>query len=71
MSWWRRVSPREPRKAHEKAFALDEVDPFPFFLAETLGGMTVAELKARIGHDELLQWRAYYGWKAWRAEVRA
>lgn len=49
---------------------MDEVDPFPFFLAETLG-MTVAELQARLGYDELLQWRAYFGWKAWKAEQYA
>jgi hypothetical protein len=32
--------------------------------------MTVAELEARMSFDEMLAWRAYYGWKAWKAELR-
>lgn len=30
--------------------------------------MTVAELQARMSYDELLQWRAFYNWRAWRKE---
>ena len=58
---------RERRKAHERALALEEVDPFPFLLARSLG-MTLAELDARVGYDEYLRWRAFFNWESWQRE---
>lgn len=49
-----------------------ETDPtleFEFFLAEKLGGMTVAELRERMGNDEFVQWSVYYGRRAQRDEI--
>lgn len=64
MSSRRRAFSRERRKAYEKALALKEADPFPFFLAEKLG-MTVADLRARMSYDEYVQWRAFWSWRNW------
>lgn len=53
---------------YERAFALDQTDPFPYVLARELG-MTVAELEARMSYDEYLRWRAFHSWEAWKAEL--
>lgn len=60
----------EPPKAYEKAFALDEVDQFRFFLARALS-MTVAELDARMSQDEYAQWQAFYRWERWKVKQMA
>lgn len=41
---------------------------FEFFLAQELG-MTVGDMRARIGCDEFIGWQVYYGRKAQRAEL--
>lgn len=41
-----------------------EHDPdleFEYSLAAALGGMTVAEMRARMGCDEYARWRVYWG----------
>jgi hypothetical protein len=63
---------RGPRKAAERAFALDEAgdETFPFILARDLG-MTVAALDATMDHGEYVQWRAFYVWERAMAEFKA
>jgi hypothetical protein len=44
------------------------LDAFRFFLAQQLG-MTVADLEARMGHQEYLEWVAYFTAKRAMEEV--
>ena len=47
---------------------LEELDPFDFLLAERLG-MTVRTMRARMGNDEYLAWRAFNVWRNAQAEL--
>lgn len=42
---------------------------FEFYLARELGGMTVGELRERMGADEFLHWQAYYALRAQQLEL--
>lgn len=43
---------------------------FEYFLAQKLG-MTVADMRYRMGAGEFVEWQIYYGRKAQRAELEA
>lgn len=47
----------------------DELDPFPFVLAEKLH-MTLADMD-RMPYAEYLAWRAFHNWRAAMAELEA
>jgi len=42
---------------------------FDHFLAEKLGGMTVAEMQHRMSNEEYVAWTVYYGRQAQREEL--
>jgi hypothetical protein len=49
-----------------------ERDPsieFDHFLCTKLGGMTVAEMRERMSHEEWTRWGVYYARKAQREEL--
>jgi hypothetical protein len=41
-----------------------------FYIADRLG-MTVADLRRRMGHDELVLWQVYHGRRAQKAQQAA
>lgn len=59
------------RKAAYLAFEHDPELEFEFFLAKELGGMTVGELRARMGNQELLEWSVYYARRRQEDELAA
>lgn len=56
-----------PKATYLEMEANPEIE-FEFFLAQKLG-MTVAEMRRRIGQDEFVGWKTYYNRKAQRLEL--
>lgn len=52
----------------ERALMEDEMDVFPFMLAEALG-KTLAEL-GQMSNHEYLRWRAFYTYRAAKREAK-
>jgi lipopolysaccharide assembly outer membrane protein LptD (OstA) len=49
-----------PGKAAYLALENDPDLEFEFYLASKLGGMTVAEMRQRMGNDEYVLWTRFY-----------
>lgn len=47
---------------YERAFMEEELDPFDFLLAESIG-MGVQQMRDTLSNQEYIQWRAFHVWR--------